>query len=258
MAKEIEKIESNKNIFPFIINEDIDKWLPLDKRISFQKSFSYLRKKLQIKQTRKTYIDSILKKCKARFFKAIIDCLKQCLKIHIKKFPQYFITNISIEYNKSMLELTVKEIFIKFNLSNINLEECIEQNLCHKGKENYLKYILYSKISDLYILYAQSRRYKREIQFIKNNIGIKMFLLYVFVSDNFVNYYLFSKPHFCKKCNRKKIKNKNGENISIYPNNITSEESKKSTIISLFIDESENINELNETNKIFDNTNNIL
>ena len=125
MSQETEIIESNKFIFPFIINEDIDNWIPRDKRKSFQKCFSYLRKKLQIKQSRKTYIDSILKKCKARFFKAISDCIRQCLKIHIKKFPQSFITNISIEYNKSMLELTVKEIFMKFNLSNINLFDSI-------------------------------------------------------------------------------------------------------------------------------------
>ena len=253
MSQETEIIESNKFIFPFIINEDIDNWIPQDKRKSFQKCFSYLRKKLQIKQSRKTYIDSILKKCKARFFKAISDCIRQCLKIHIKKFPQSFITNISIEYNKSMLELTVKEIFIKFNLSNINLEDCIEEDLCYEGKENYLKYICFSKISDLYSLYIQSRRYKREIQGIKNNIGLKMFLLYELVSENFVNYYIFSKPHFCKKYNRKKINNKNDENISIIPSNSISEKSKKSTIISLFIDESENINELDETKKSISN-----
>ena len=80
-----------------------------------------------------------------------------------------------------------------------------------------------------------------------------MFLLYEFVSDNFVNYYIFSKPHFCKKYNRKKINNKNEENISIIPSNSISEKSKKSTIISLFIDESENINELDETKKSISN-----
>ena len=67
MAKEIEKIESKMNLFPFTINKDIESFLPEEKRISFQKSFSFLRKKLLIKQSRKTYIDCILKKCKARF-----------------------------------------------------------------------------------------------------------------------------------------------------------------------------------------------
>ena len=138
MTKEIEKNESNNILFPFTINKDIDTWLPQDQRISFQKSFAYLRKKLQIKQSRKTYIDSILKKCKARFFRAINDCMKRCLKIHITKFPQSFITNISIESNKLIIGLTVQEVYQQFNLSNINLGECcFEENLCYKGKENY-------------------------------------------------------------------------------------------------------------------------
>ena len=250
MLKEIEKNESNNNIFPFIINKDIDTWIPEEKRNSFQKSFAFLRKKLQIKQSRKTYIDSILKKCKARFFKAITDCLRKCLKITIRKFPQSFITNISIEYNKSILDLTIQEVYKTFSLSSIDLEECVGKGLCHEGKENYLKYICYSKVSHLYSLYIQSRRYKREILYIKNNIGVKMFLLYEFVSDNFVNYYSFSKPHFCKKYSRKKIKNKNEENkISICQNYLISEQSKKSSIISFFIDESESNQKLNEINK---------
>ena len=198
MAKEIEKNESKNNLFPFTVNKDLDIWLPKEKRTSFQKCFSFLRKKLQIKQSRKTYIDSILKKCKARFFKAINDCLKICLKIHIKKFPQSFITNISIEKNKSILGLTVQDIYQNFNLSNINIEECIKEDLCYKDKEKYLKYICKTKISDLYFLYIQSKRYIREIQYIKNRIGIKMYLLYIFVSENFVNYYIYGR----------KIKNK--------------------------------------------------
>ena len=245
MSEELEKIESNDNLFPFTINKDIDIWLPLDKRITFQKSFSYLRKKLQIKQTRKTYIDSILKKCKARFFKAINDCLKQCVKIHIKKLPQAFITNISIEYNKSIMELTVEEINKIFNLSDISFDTCINEKFCYKGKENYLKYLCKSKISDLYLLYIQSKRYKREVLYIKNNVGFKMFLLYLFVSENYVNYYLFSKPHFCKNLKRKKLLNKNkndNEKITICHNNNNTIycESKKSTIFSVIIDESEN------------------
>lgn len=259
MTKVIEKLESNNNNhLPFIINKDLDTWIPQEKRNSFQKSFSFLRKKLQIKLSRKTYIDSILKKCKARFFKAITDCLRKCLKIEVKNFPQSFITNISIEYNKSILDLTIKEIIKTFKLTSIDLEECVGDNLCHEGKENHLKYIMYSKVSDLYLLYIQSKRYKREILYIKNNIGIKMFLLYEFVSDNFVNYYSFSKPHFCNKNNSKIIKNRNEENtINIGQNNLIFDESKKSTLISFYIEESENNSQLNEFNKDSDNSKNI-
>jgi hypothetical protein len=168
-----------------------------------------LRKKLQIKQSRKTHIDSILKKCKARFFKAISDCIKQCVKIQIKKFPQSFITNISIEYNKYILKLTVYELYQIFNLSKDVLDESNE-NCFFSGKERYFKYIYYSKLSDLYISYIQSKRYKREIESIKYNLGMKMLLLYEFVSENFVNYYTFSQPHLCKN-NNLKHNDKKGE-----------------------------------------------
>ena len=86
-----------------------------------------------------------------------------------------------------------------FNLPPINIDEFINEGKCIKGKENYFKYILVSKISELYKLYIQSKRYKREVHIIKNISGIKMMLLYKFVSQNFINYFLYTKPHFCKK-----------------------------------------------------------
>ena len=204
MENNLTLCKENTTLFPFSINKEIDEWLPHEKRISFPKSFSYLRKKLQVKQSRKTHIDSILKKCKARFFKAISDCLKQCVKIKIKKFPQSFVTNISIEYNKYILKLTVCELYKSLKLSNCILDKCNE-NCFYSGKESYFKYIYYSKISDLYSTYLQSKRYKREIEGIKTNLGIKMLLLYEFVSENFINYYTFSQPHFYKNANIKNI-----------------------------------------------------
>ena len=212
MENNLTLCEENATFFPFSINKEIDEWLPQEERVSFPKSFSYLRKKLQIKQSRKTHIDSILKKCKARFFKAISDCLKQCVKIQIKKFPQSFITNISIEYNKYILNLTVCELYKSFKLSN-GISDKYTENCFISGKESYFKYIYYSKISDLYSTYLQSKRYKREIEGIKTNLGIKMLLLYEFVSENFINYYTFSQPHFCKNANIKNFEfNKENEN----------------------------------------------
>ena len=119
----MEKNESKNAFFPFFVNKDIDKLLPTEKRTSFQKSFSYLRKKLQIKLTRKTYIDSILKKCKGRFFKAINDCLRKCTFIYIHKLPQKFITDISISYNKNFLNYTTIDLYRYFNLKPFNKDE---------------------------------------------------------------------------------------------------------------------------------------
>ena len=42
------------------------------------------------------------------------------MKVQLKKFPQSFITNISIEYNKYILDLTVSDLYQLFNLSNVN------------------------------------------------------------------------------------------------------------------------------------------
>ena len=59
--------------------------------------------------------------------------------------------------------------------------------------------------------------------------------------------------------NNKIIQNKNGKNIiSICRNNLNSVESKKSTFISLFIDESENTIEKNEIDRNIDYSNKII
>ena len=198
----MEEKEQKNNFFPYKINPDIDALIPKEKRTSFQQSFAYLRKKLQIKLTRKSNIDSLLKKCKGKFFKAINDCLKKCTKNkNVFKIPHYFTSNISIEYNKNIFAKTYFELYKEFNLPPINIDEFINEGKCIKGKENYFRYILVSNISDLYKLYTQSKRYKREIKIIKNNLGKKMMLLYKFVSENFIYYYMYTKPHFCKKQN---------------------------------------------------------
>jgi hypothetical protein len=260
----MEKKESNNDFFPFFVNMDIDSLLPKEKRISFQKSFAYLRKKLQIKLTRKTYIDSILKKCKARFFKAIYDCLRKVTKKgSIQKIPQNFIINISIENNKNIFEKSFQELYQEFNLSPINIEQFIDEGKCIKGKENYFRYIYSTKISELYILYTKSKRYNSEVEYIKDNLGLKMMLLYKFVAENFVNYYLFTKPHYCKNLKKKdenicesnndSYVNKyiNNINKNIKNNNIDFKSSTNSKNISLVIDNSKDNNlNSNKLNKI--------
>ena len=90
---------------------------------------------------------------------------------------------------------------------------------CIKGKENYLKFILSSKVYDLYSIFIESKRYKREVEGIKNNSGVKMSLLYQFVSENYYNYYLFSKPRLNKKKNQKNEKNNNKSSTQKANNN---------------------------------------
>ena len=81
------------------------------KSLSFQGLFAYIRKNLDVNYTRKLHIDSILKKCKGRFFKAISECVRKCIKIKVPKFPQNFITNIAIEYNQKFIDFSLTIIY---------------------------------------------------------------------------------------------------------------------------------------------------
>ena len=189
----------------FLINDDLGLGHIKDiEMLSFQGLFTSLRKTLDVKYTRKLHIDSILKKCKGRFFKAINECVKKCLRINVPKFPQNFITNISIEYNQKFLDFTMGDLFSYFHLLPYSLDDIMEKNYCYKEKEIYLKYIFLSKMGSLYFQYIQSKQYKRMIDLIKTKKGIKIAKLYQFVSDNFINYYVFSRAHIKKS-------NKNGE-----------------------------------------------
>ena len=189
----------------FLINDDLGIGHIKDiEMLSFQGLFTSLRKTLDVKYTRKLHIDSILKKCKGRFFKAINECVKKCLRINVPKFPQNFITNISIEYNQKFLDFTMGDLYSYFHLLPYSLDDIMEKNYCYKEKEIYLKYIFLSKMGSLYFQYIQSKQYKRMIDLIKTKKGIKIAKLYQFVSDNFINYYVFSRAHIKKS-------NKNGE-----------------------------------------------
>ena len=183
----------------FKISEDLGFELNEEmKSLSFQGLFAYFRKSLEVNYTRKLHIDSILKKCKGKFFKAVSECVRKCIKINVPKFPQSFITNIAIEYNQQFLNYTVEDLYQYFHLLPYSIDDILEKNYCVQEKRVYLKYIFLSKISTLYLQYVQSKKYKRMLELIKNKKGIKIAKLYQFVSDNFINYYLFSKAHMKK------------------------------------------------------------
>ena len=200
------------------INENIGIEIPKEmKYMTFQGFFTFLRKSLQIKYTRRIHIDSILKKCKGKFFKAVNDCLKQCVKINLKKLPQTYITNISIEYNKQFLDFTINDLYNYFNLSPYPMETILQKDYCVKGKESFFKYIFLSKIKNLYSIYIQSKRYKRELESMKRQKGIKMVYLHQFVAENFISYYCYSKPHIKKNKNietRNNVNDNNNNNIN--------------------------------------------
>ena len=105
----------NKKISIYKINyNDID--IPAESINNFQKIFTLLRKKLQIKNLRKNHLDSLLKKIKGKFCKAIHEGLKVCLNLLINRLPQSFITNITLDYNKKMLNKKIIEIYDEYKI----------------------------------------------------------------------------------------------------------------------------------------------
>ena len=101
----------------FKLIKDMGIEMPKDTELkTFQTLFTYVRNSLKIKYTRNIHIDSILKKCKSKFYKAVNDCIRKCVKINIKKVPQAFITNISIKYNNQFLKCTINKLYDFFGL----------------------------------------------------------------------------------------------------------------------------------------------
>ena len=188
-------METKISPIKFRINHDIN--IPENNKNSFQSIFSYLRKKLQVKYSRKSHIDSLLKKSKGKFFKAIHDSLKICLNIIIKRLPQKFITNITIEYNQKFLNKKIIEIYKEFNILP-SLKEIISKKLCNEDKIDILKEILNTDFYNLYETYIESDRFKRDINEVKTHDGKRNGILYEFVANNFCFYYLYSKAHIQK------------------------------------------------------------
>ena len=63
---------------------NFDFTIPKECTSTFQSIFSYIKKKYQIKFCRKSQIDSLLKKCKGKFFKTIHEIMNKMLD-HCRK-----------------------------------------------------------------------------------------------------------------------------------------------------------------------------
>lgn len=178
----------------FEVNIDV----PQEHQYSFQSIFAYIKKKLQIKNSRKSNIDSVLKKCKGKFFKAIHDAIKLCLNLIVKRIPQKFITNITIEFNQNAFNKKIIDIYHEYNLLP-EIGEILEKKLLRKGKEEMFKEIANSNYQQLYEVYIKSERYKADNEKIKKKEGSKIATLCDFVAKNFTKYYLYGKAHIQKE-----------------------------------------------------------
>lgn len=163
---------------------------------NFNEIFIKIRKKLHVKHSRKSEVDSLLKKAKCKFFQTVHKIMKYCLNITVNRLPQVFITNITIEYNLNYLEKTIFQIYKEFDL--IQNEKIINDEIISiKNKELFKLFTSY-KFYELYDEYLESQCYKKDINKVVGKNGKNIGILYEFVSKNFIYYYMNNKNKLMK------------------------------------------------------------
>lgn len=184
--------------------------------ISLYSTFKLLKEKFGLKNKRKNRIDCIIKKAKTKYFNAIHDAIKYCVNLYIHKLPQYFITNIKIEYNKMYLNKTVEQIYTEFKILP-SLNELINKNLIKKGKKELLIVLMNSTLKDIYKYYLSSRLYIYDRMYIKNKEGENVAKLYDYIAQNICQYFLYNKGNKKKSNINKSVVNSKKDLIKIKP-----------------------------------------
>ena len=168
---------------------------------NFYSRIKYIRKKYNIKKSRKNHIDSLVKKAKSKFLKAIYECLKYCLhSCNLYRLPQKFIINTRIEYNKKILNKTVEEIYSEFKLLP-TYETLVSKNKVYQNKQDLLYSLMKTKLKDIYKYYISSKLYVMDKKRIESKSGEAVVKLYDFVATNICEYFLLNKGND-KRLNR--------------------------------------------------------
>lgn len=171
--------------------------IPRELQNNFQGIFSYIKKKYQIQFSRKSQIDSLLKKSKGKFFKVIHEVMNKCLKIQVKRLPQSFITNITIELNKKFFEKNIIEVYEEFKILP-DYKDLLEKELIREEKKNLFEKFCSYNLYDLYKVFTESKRFMKDIEKIKYIDGKRTGTLHEFVAINFCSYYKNNKAHESK------------------------------------------------------------
>ena len=194
-----------------LINENVDngkkkKYSSLEESESTKKK---IIKKRNIEK-RKENSDNIIKKIKTRFLKALKKKINEKLKMGgSKKFfcylPQAFVANLNKEKNKSILNMTYKEILIKNFISwkksdsnginnylhNKSIVEYLENN---KDSFKTLKYNIFNlTYSQLYNEYFESKEFEMEIADLIKNETLNYTKRYIIKASNFLNFFYKKK-----------------------------------------------------------------
>lgn len=185
---------------------------------NFNEIFLTIRRKLHVKHSRKSEVDSLLKKAKCKFFQTVHNIMKYCLSITVNRLPQVFITNITIEYNLNYLEKTIFQIYKEFDLIQ-NIELVDDEIIRIKNKELFKLFTKY-KFYELYEIYIESKCYQKDMNKVINKNGKNIGILYEFVSKNFIFYYMNSRNKILKMDeyngkyqNKKEKNNSNNEKM---------------------------------------------
>ena len=100
---------------------------------AFYSKIKYIRKKYNIKKSRKNHIDSLVKKAKSKFLKGIYEGLKYCLNSYINRLPQKFIINTKIEYLYEKKKIEKKSGYGVAQLYDFVATNICEYFLLNKG-----------------------------------------------------------------------------------------------------------------------------
>ena len=159
---------------------------------SFHYKFNSLKTEMKIEDTRKTHIDSLLKKVKSKCLKSVHDVIKQSINLIVGRLPQIFITNIKIDFNKYYLNKSIGEIYYEYQLLP-SYQEILEKKLIRKGKFHLVNELFTLKLKEVYDIYLESDLFKKDFDKIKEKDGEEIAILYQFVAKNMNEYFLLSR-----------------------------------------------------------------
>ena len=192
------------NIFTVIYPKTISLFTLLENDESTYDETFLRRKRSSQRKKRRENLDNIVKKIKTGFLNtALINKLNEKLKIigsrlNLEKFPKNFVSDINHQRNNQLLNMTLKEIFIKKELYQENELEKYSNNL--KVIENKvikdnieLERILNKKCSEVFEEYVHSEEFQvKEIERLKEK---KM-------TDDYIENYINVAKHYIEYFNK--------------------------------------------------------
>ena len=203
----INSIESESNKDSLIILEKVNLFTNIEKSSLLVKNGEEMlkRKRFQVRRPKKENQDNIRKKIKRGFFNNdLIKKLNEKLKSigskkYLRKFPQYFVSDVNQKRNKELFNMTLREIFENKELyinedkegfrNFLNNLRVVQNEEIKENKE--LKIIFNKTINELYEEYINSDEFniieinrlkekKMQDDYIKRYINLARYLILFF------------------------------------------------------------------------------